>query len=378
MPTACLGWHCCSPCRAGDAVLGLTCLAALAALRAMKSRLPQAAPAEPLPVRISYLIVWVSATGLSAVPCPVPSCGLISAPVPLPHAQEPSAVWILISCPLPLPWAAGRFHRCSLHFHSTQCSRCPVCWPGGLLLPGDGLPALQAHGQHPPGPPTPPATALLPGSAQRHRPLPEHGAGGCWHLPRAALPPPACAGSQPALTGSFPPRTWGSGWPWCRSWACWRPSPSPRLLVGLCQGHALCSQGVSVGAWGAGEGSARAWGAGEGAVPFRGTGREWAPVHGVGCGEHSWNLPRRWVLSWAAPVPEGCQDRAHTVPVTAPCAWQVVPVETSGQGQHLLSASQNGYRIDPDQELLALGKSCLGRRAGVGLQPQHCRVSHSP
>ncbi|NXR50469.1 S2611 protein, partial [Hippolais icterina] len=53
--------------RAGDAVLGLTCLAALAGLRAMKSRLPQAAPAEPVAVRISYLIVWVSATARNAL-----------------------------------------------------------------------------------------------------------------------------------------------------------------------------------------------------------------------------------------------------------------------------------------------------------------------
>ncbi|XP_039417971.1 sodium-independent sulfate anion transporter isoform X8 [Corvus cornix cornix] len=54
--------------RAGDAVLGLTCLAVLTGLRAMKSHLPQAAPAEPLAVRISYLIVWISATGLDLVP----------------------------------------------------------------------------------------------------------------------------------------------------------------------------------------------------------------------------------------------------------------------------------------------------------------------
>ncbi|NXC59959.1 S2611 protein, partial [Aleadryas rufinucha] len=53
--------------RAGDAVLGLTCLAALTGLRAMKSRLPQAAPAEPLAVRISYLIVWISATARNAL-----------------------------------------------------------------------------------------------------------------------------------------------------------------------------------------------------------------------------------------------------------------------------------------------------------------------
>ncbi|NWU19283.1 S2611 protein, partial [Dyaphorophyia castanea] len=53
--------------RAGDAVLGLTCLAALTGLRAMKNRLPQAAPAGPLAVRISYLIVWISATARNAL-----------------------------------------------------------------------------------------------------------------------------------------------------------------------------------------------------------------------------------------------------------------------------------------------------------------------
>ncbi|NXP23301.1 S2611 protein, partial [Scytalopus superciliaris] len=53
--------------RAGDAVLGLACLAALAVLRAMKSRLPRAASAEPLAARISYLIVWISATARNAL-----------------------------------------------------------------------------------------------------------------------------------------------------------------------------------------------------------------------------------------------------------------------------------------------------------------------
>uniref|UniRef100_A0A8D2NS86 Sodium-independent sulfate anion transporter n=1 Tax=Zosterops lateralis melanops TaxID=1220523 RepID=A0A8D2NS86_ZOSLA len=53
--------------RPGDAVLGLSCLAALAGLRAMKSRLPRAGPAEPLAVRISYLIVWICATARNAL-----------------------------------------------------------------------------------------------------------------------------------------------------------------------------------------------------------------------------------------------------------------------------------------------------------------------
>ncbi|KAM6119109.1 LOW QUALITY PROTEIN: sodium-independent sulfate anion transporter-like [Phoenicopterus ruber ruber] len=53
--------------RAGDAVLGLACLAVLAGLRAMKSRLPRAARAEPLAARVSYLIVWTSATARNAL-----------------------------------------------------------------------------------------------------------------------------------------------------------------------------------------------------------------------------------------------------------------------------------------------------------------------
>ncbi|NXX75612.1 S2611 protein, partial [Urocolius indicus] len=53
--------------RAGDAILGLACLAALLGLRAMKNRLPRAACAEPLAARVSYLIVWTSATARNAL-----------------------------------------------------------------------------------------------------------------------------------------------------------------------------------------------------------------------------------------------------------------------------------------------------------------------
>ncbi|NWR77758.1 S2611 protein, partial [Centropus unirufus] len=53
--------------RAGDAILGLACLAMLAALRVMKSRLPRATGADPLAARISYVIVWTSATGCNAL-----------------------------------------------------------------------------------------------------------------------------------------------------------------------------------------------------------------------------------------------------------------------------------------------------------------------
>ncbi|NWS82395.1 S2611 protein, partial [Toxostoma redivivum] len=53
--------------RAGDAVLGLTCLAALAGLRAMRSHVPRAGPAEALAVRISHLIVWICGTARNAL-----------------------------------------------------------------------------------------------------------------------------------------------------------------------------------------------------------------------------------------------------------------------------------------------------------------------
>ncbi|NXE28756.1 S2611 protein, partial [Ardeotis kori] len=53
--------------RAGDAVLGLACLAVLAGLRAMRSRRPRAARAEPLAARVSYLVVWTAATARNAL-----------------------------------------------------------------------------------------------------------------------------------------------------------------------------------------------------------------------------------------------------------------------------------------------------------------------
>ncbi|XP_035198363.1 sodium-independent sulfate anion transporter isoform X2 [Oxyura jamaicensis] len=53
--------------RPGDAILGLACLAALAGLRVMKSRLPPAARTEPLATRASYLIVWTCATARNAL-----------------------------------------------------------------------------------------------------------------------------------------------------------------------------------------------------------------------------------------------------------------------------------------------------------------------
>ncbi|NXE56564.1 S2611 protein, partial [Casuarius casuarius] len=53
--------------RAGDAILGLACLVALAGLGAMKRRLSRAPSAEPLSARVSYRIVWISATARNAL-----------------------------------------------------------------------------------------------------------------------------------------------------------------------------------------------------------------------------------------------------------------------------------------------------------------------
>eukprot|EP00076_Gallus_gallus_P031949 XP_024997487.1 sodium-independent sulfate anion transporter isoform X3 [Gallus gallus] len=56
-----------SHCRAGDAILGLSCLAALAGLRAMKSRLHPTASTEPLAARASVLLVRSCATARNAL-----------------------------------------------------------------------------------------------------------------------------------------------------------------------------------------------------------------------------------------------------------------------------------------------------------------------
>lgn len=53
--------------RAGDAILGLSCLAALAGLRAMKSRLHPTASTEPLAARASVLLVRSCATARNAL-----------------------------------------------------------------------------------------------------------------------------------------------------------------------------------------------------------------------------------------------------------------------------------------------------------------------
>ncbi|XP_053903362.1 sodium-independent sulfate anion transporter isoform X2 [Malaclemys terrapin pileata] len=53
--------------RAGDALLGLVCLAVLVGLRAMKGHIPRIHRVELLSVRISRLIVWATATARNAL-----------------------------------------------------------------------------------------------------------------------------------------------------------------------------------------------------------------------------------------------------------------------------------------------------------------------
>lgn len=73
--------------------------------------------------------------------------------------------------------------------------------------------------------------------------------------------------SVATLTASFPPRTWGSGWPWSRSWACWRRLQLPRLLVWL---HQAPTPALSGGVFAGGLGC---WGR---CCSHRGSGRDWA------------------------------------------------------------------------------------------------------
>lgn len=176
------------------------------------------------------------------------------ATVPLPKAQKSSAARIPISC-LPSCWPGLRA--------GFTFALSPFAARNALVVLFAGLVAysfqvmgsqpFRLTGSIPQGLPAfrPPRFSLAaPNGTVPFQSMVEVGAGSS---PGAALLPPACAGSRPSLTGSFPPRTWGSGWPWCRSWACWRPSPSPRLLVGLRQGPALCSQGGlcrDSGCWG--------------------------------------------------------------------------------------------------------------------------------
>lgn len=140
------------------------------------------------------------------------------------------------------------------------------------------------------------------------------------------------------------------------------------------------------GAWGAGEGAvptgAEEWtGLPMGPGPKRGLmgrcqpsphARQLPPVRGVGWGSPRCAQPEFGkelsIVPRAVPAPGGSWDGVPRLSQALPapfrargglCLW-----EARGDATHLLSASQNDYRIDPNQELLALGKRLLGAGGG--------------
>ncbi|XP_064378934.1 sodium-independent sulfate anion transporter isoform X2 [Dromaius novaehollandiae] len=181
--------------RAGDAILGLACLVALTGLGAMKRRLSGAPGAEPLSARVSYLIVWISATGALAFLCPF-------------SFPRPS---FLRAQPLLEQRKRGDLQRGRGSLDLTEVGRSWIPEPAtpswSCLLAWWLTPSRRW------------APGRSPSPARSRRGSPRCG---CRRSPR---PPP---------TAPFPSagwcRTWETDWPWCRSWACWRPLPSPRLL----------------------------------------------------------------------------------------------------------------------------------------------------
>lgn len=59
----------------------------------MKSRLPQATRVEPLPVRVSYLIVWTTTTGALATPCLSPPAAIPPGVLSLWGMRETAQNW---------------------------------------------------------------------------------------------------------------------------------------------------------------------------------------------------------------------------------------------------------------------------------------------
>lgn len=192
------------------------------------------------------------------------------------------------------PRFSGLFSPCS-----TQCPGGAGCWPGGILLPAERLPTADAHRQRSLWAPPVPPTTLLQGCSQRYRALQQDGAGGCRALGLLCRHLRAAGCPSVLMLPILLCRTWGLGWPWSRWWACWRPSPLPKLSVWL-----QWAGGGPVGGWGL---------------------RGHRCSHG-GC-----------VLSALSCAP-------------------------------LLAASQNDYRIDANQELLAMGKA-VGLVGMGGLSP---------
>lgn len=84
--------------RAGDAILGLSCLAALAGLRAMKSRLHPTASTEPLAARASVLLVRSCATARNALV--VLAAGLVAYSFQL-SGSQPLTLTGSVPCGLP-------------------------------------------------------------------------------------------------------------------------------------------------------------------------------------------------------------------------------------------------------------------------------------
>lgn len=293
----------------------------------MKSRLPRAAPAEPLAVRVSYLIVWTSATGALANLCPLssrgrPSWGLVSSGqgrdslkvvkprwagaetwrwvggdkvpgmvlplcMPLPKAWETSAAQVPPPAVPPAPPGSGQVFMVALS--TAACNALVVLFAGLVAYSFQvmGSQPLTLTGSIPQGLPAfrlPPFSMVAPNGTVPFWSMVEVGArlaGGGW-APRRLLSPYSCVCWLPTqreeallrgdprpsvapLTASFPPRTWGSGWPWSRSWASWRPLRLPRLLVRLHQTPTL-REGVSAGGLGCRGGC----------CSHGGSGRDWA------------------------------------------------------------------------------------------------------
>uniref|UniRef100_A0A493SVG8 Solute carrier family 26 member 11 n=1 Tax=Anas platyrhynchos platyrhynchos TaxID=8840 RepID=A0A493SVG8_ANAPP len=322
--------------RPGDAILGLTCLAALAGLRAMKSRLPPTSHTEPLATRASYLIVWTCATARNALV--VLFAGLVAYCFQL-RGSQPLTLTGSIPQGLP-PCRLPPFSKAEPNGTVPFGTMVEVgarlagrCWPPQGCFLG---------AQHP---------CKYPSALGKGQPL---------HLrwPRRGLRCGSCPAA--AALAVLPSRTWESGWLWSRSWAWWRPLRLPRRSVQLLQ---FC--------WREGGGGGRG-GGGLGASLFP-WGQRWRGAGGSlrrtwpGFGQELSAVPGCCTL--------GCQDGAPFLPPVLPplrVHGGLSLQEARGDAAPLLPASQNDYRIDPNQELLAMGKRPLGAAGqGVGIRPQH-------
>uniref|UniRef100_A0A8C5IRP9 Solute carrier family 26 member 11 n=1 Tax=Junco hyemalis TaxID=40217 RepID=A0A8C5IRP9_JUNHY len=224
--------------RAGDAVLGLSCLAALAGLRAMKSHLPQAVPTAPLAVRISHLVVWICATarnalvvlfaGLVAYSFQVMGCQPFrltgSIPQGLPPFRPPPFSLAVPNGTVPFP------SMLQPHRMATGLTPARSCWLwDSSECPVRGLHPRGRARHRCPGPAVPGIPDL---SVLLH---PQSSAGCCHHLGRGAHVrrwhlPEALAGSEagPCAPVCDVPAVFLGGAVWNRGWgAGFWPSPAP-------------------------------------------------------------------------------------------------------------------------------------------------------